>query len=232
MKNKINSFLACAVIYFAFGTASFSQTSTGELRGKITDKLSGEPVPGAVVAFELNGKLDGVQSDSLGEYKIKPIATGTYTLRFSFIGYNTYEIANVRVSDGEQVRLNAELSFNNELPIVIKYEYAIPLMPINPNTPFIMAGEDVKHAVSPNVNYITSLAPKTFQSDNGEPISLAGSRYSSTKFYVDGVPVPGEPVVPGCAIDQVSVYSGSMPACYGDATGGVVIITTKSYKFR
>lgn len=232
MKNKINSFLACAVLCIASCTTSFSQTSTGELRGKIMDKLSGEPIPGAVVSFEQNGRLDGVQSDSLGEYKIKPIGTGTYTVKFSFIGYNAHEIANVRVSDGEQVRLNAELSFNNELPIVEMIDYKIPLMPINPNTPFIIAGDDIKHAVSPNVNYITSLAPRTFQSDNGEPISLAGSRYSSTKFYVDGMPVAGEPNVPGCAIDQVSVYSGSMPACYGDATGGVVIITTKGFKFR
>jgi outer membrane receptor protein involved in Fe transport len=49
-------------------------------------------------------------------------------------------------------------------------------------------------------------------------------------YYVDGVKVTGtNPGVSPDAISRVSVYTGGLPACYGDVTGGVVAIETKSY---
>jgi len=35
--------------------------------------------------------------------------------------------------------------------------------------------------------------------------------------------------IPGTSIGGVSVYAGGVPAKYGDTTGGVIIMETKSY---
>jgi outer membrane receptor protein involved in Fe transport len=35
--------------------------------------------------------------------------------------------------------------------------------------------------------------------------------------------------IPSSAIGSISVYTGGLPAKYGDTTGGVVVIETKSY---
>jgi outer membrane receptor protein involved in Fe transport len=35
--------------------------------------------------------------------------------------------------------------------------------------------------------------------------------------------------VPGSSIGGVTVYTGGIPAKYGDTTGGVIILETKSY---
>ncbi len=219
-------------LMLVFSLTSHAQIQPGEIRGIIKDKVTGDPIPFASVSFEKEKGFGGTVANENGEFKLKPLLPGTYDIKFSFLGYNAMVINGVRVSNGELVLLNAELNTNIELPIIEKWDYKIPLMPINPNTPFIIAGEDILHAISKDVNYIAATSARAFQSDSGEPISLAGARYSSTKYYVDGFPVEGEPDIPGCAIDQVSVYSGSLPACYGDATGGVIVITTKSYRLR
>ena len=35
--------------------------------------------------------------------------------------------------------------------------------------------------------------------------------------------------IPGIAVGSVKVYTGGIPAAYGDVTGGVIVVETKSY---
>ncbi|HRU16749.1 MAG TPA: carboxypeptidase-like regulatory domain-containing protein, partial [Bacteroidia bacterium] len=156
---------------------------------------------------------------------------GSYNIRFSILGYETLSTTGVRVSDGETVVLNKTLNFSNTLPVVRKEEYRIPLMPRNPNTPLVISYEDIKYAVDKNINALAASTAKVFQADAGEPISMSGSRYGTVKYIVDGVITENEPKLPGCAIEQISIYNSSIPACYGDATGGIIVITSKSYRF-
>ena len=47
---------------------------------------------------------------------------------------------------------------------------------------------------------------------------------------LDGVKIrENVPNVPSSGISSMSVYTGGLPAKYGDTTGGVVVIETKSY---
>jgi len=47
---------------------------------------------------------------------------------------------------------------------------------------------------------------------------------------VDGIKIQGGNMsVPGRGVGSVSLYTGGVPAAYGDFTGGVIIIETKSY---
>ena len=65
---------------------------------------------------------------------------------------------------------------------------------------------------------------------NGEGLYFRGSRTENTVSYIDGVKVSGNvPRVPPSAISSVSVYTGGLPARYGDVTGGVIVIETKTY---
>jgi outer membrane receptor protein involved in Fe transport len=48
--------------------------------------------------------------------------------------------------------------------------------------------------------------------------------------YLDGVKISGGvPRVPPSAISSVSVYTGGLPARYGDVTGGVIVFETRTY---
>ena len=73
--------------------------------------------------------------------------------------------------------------------------------------------------------------PGVTKSRDGESLIFRGSREGSMAYYVDGVKVTGKlSGVPTFGIRSISVYTGALPARYGDVTGGVVVIDTKTYQ--
>ena len=65
-------------------------------------------------------------------------------------------------------------------------------------------------------------------SDEGSgAISVRGSRSDGTYFYIDGIKVRGSSSLPKSAIEEVQVITGGLPANYGDATGGIISVTTR-----
>jgi len=63
--------------------------TTGKISGSVTDKNTGELLPGANVSIV--GTTMGAASDLNGKFTIKNVPPGTYTLRTTFIGYNIAE---------------------------------------------------------------------------------------------------------------------------------------------
>ena len=60
---------------------------TYSIGGKITDKTSGEILPGATVQVVGNGQNTGDGADAEGRYKVANLKVGTYTVTASFVGY-------------------------------------------------------------------------------------------------------------------------------------------------
>ena len=77
-------------------TISFAQT--GSIAGKLTDKeFNNEPLP--FVNILIKGTSIGATSDIDGLYIIDNIEPGTYTVVFSFVGYETLEIEVAVIAD-------------------------------------------------------------------------------------------------------------------------------------
>ena len=82
------------LILFFLTTISFAQT--GSIVGKLTDTdYNNEPLPFANVF--LKGTTKGVTSDIDGLYALENVEPGTYTVVYSFVGYETVEIPDVKV---------------------------------------------------------------------------------------------------------------------------------------
>jgi hypothetical protein len=76
----------------------------GSIKGKVIDAESGEAIPFANVVVELNGtQVGGGVSDFDGNYTIKPVRAGTYTVKGSYVGYNSIQVNDVIVHN-DQVR--------------------------------------------------------------------------------------------------------------------------------
>lgn len=60
-------------------------------------------------------------------------------------------------------------------------------------------------------------------------LHFRGSRSDATNYYIDGVRVRSVPNVPQSSMNQVTVYTGGIPASYGDFTGGIISVESKSY---
>jgi hypothetical protein len=67
-------------------------------------------------------------------------------------------------------------------------------------------------------------------SPDGEELYFRGSRAGSVLYFLDGMKIRDNNVtIPSSGISTLSVYTGGLPAKYGDTTGGVVVIQTKNY---
>ena len=68
--------------------------TTGKISGKVTDRETGEPLPGTNVIIV--GTSRGAAANVNGSFTILSVAPGIYTLKAQFIGYRAVEIQNIR----------------------------------------------------------------------------------------------------------------------------------------
>jgi hypothetical protein len=73
-------------LLFIFSFVSFAQQA-GHLSGKVLDAKTGEALPG--VNIILKGTYYGAATDINGNFSIRNIEAGSYTVEISFIGYKT-----------------------------------------------------------------------------------------------------------------------------------------------
>lgn len=86
-------------------TQGFAQTGT--IKGKITDKKTGEELVGAAVIIE--GTTTGTITNFMGEFEMPPLAPGTYSIRCQYISYEPQVKQNVVVSADHNVEINFQL---------------------------------------------------------------------------------------------------------------------------
>lgn len=98
--------LVMMVIGLATADTALAQKS-GHIVGKLVDSQSGEPLIGASVFIE--GTTMGAQTDLDGNYLIKRVPPGSYTVMISSIGYNTVKIELVEVKSDESYSLDYAL---------------------------------------------------------------------------------------------------------------------------
>ena len=95
------------VIAVLLTITSYGQ-QTGSIVGKLTDKeLNNEPLPFANVLIK--GTTTGTTSDFDGLYEIPGIEAGTYTIVYSYLGYQTVEIS-ATVEEGKVTTINVPMS--------------------------------------------------------------------------------------------------------------------------
>jgi iron complex outermembrane receptor protein len=73
--------------------------SSGIIRGKVTDEETGNPLPLANIIVE--GTSWGAASDEQGEYAIKNLPPGTYSIVFTLVGYERQLYTNLAIGAGE-----------------------------------------------------------------------------------------------------------------------------------
>ena len=96
------------LLIFFFTVVTLAQES-GSIVGKLTDTdYNNEPLPFANIFIK--GTTIGVTSDIDGLYAIENVKPGTYTVVFSFVGYETVEIPNVTVIGDKVTNINVPMS--------------------------------------------------------------------------------------------------------------------------
>jgi outer membrane receptor protein involved in Fe transport len=216
--------------FLIIGLMTISVVATaqsGSLKGTITDKNSGEPIPFANVIAEKGGNLiSGVTTDFDGKYTIKPLDPGTYDLKVSFVGYGQLSLEGIVVSANKISFRDIQLSEGIDIEEVVVRDEK-PLLDQDNLSGKTVTAEEIKSLPTRSVASVAATAAGVYQSDEGEGLNVRGSRGDATDYYVDGIKVRGSLALPQSAIEQITVMSSGLSASYGDATGGVISITSK-----
>lgn len=208
---------------------SLAFAQQGRLKGVITDKATGETIPFANVVLENGGtQAGGASSDFDGNFDINPIPPGTYDLKATFVGYNTFIMKGIVISANKITFQDIQLSMQSEvLDAVEIVDYKVPLISKDQTSSgATITAEEIAKMPSRSADAVAATVGGVFQSSDGD-MNMRGARSEGTVYYVDGVRVIGSASVPQSAIDQVEVMLSGTPAMYGDVTGGIINMTTK-----
>ena len=214
-------------ILLAANYCTFAQSGT--LKGKILDKDKKEPIPFANVVIEQGGKqYGGATTDFDGNYTIKPIPPGKYDLRASYVGYKPTLTKGVVINSDKITFFDINLESTAQvLNDVIITDYKVPLISKDQTqSGETVTSDQIKNMPGRSAESVAITVGGVFSRD-GNMGSVRGKREDGTVTFIDGIRVRGSSSLPKSAIEQVSVITGGTPAKYGEATGGVLNITTK-----
>ena len=217
-------------LFLSFLAINFHAFSQAGIKVTVTDQKTKEAVPFATVVVFLNGVQSGVQNtDFDGVAVIKPLTPGKYSVKVSFLGYQPKEIKDIPVAEGKTVSL--DMAITNEegvkLDEVQVVSYVVPLVDPDTKTGNTITREQYQAMATKDINSVASTSAGIYQRDEGSELNVRGMRSGGTQYFVDGERVIGSSSVPQSSVEQVAVILGGLPASYGDATGGVISITTR-----
>jgi len=206
-------------------------SAQGTIKGTVFNAVTKEAIPFANVYIKYGDQIIGAQSDFDGAFTIKPIPAGTYSVTFSCIGFGEKIISDVIIINDKITFLNGtEMSVGIDIPVVI-----IPANKmIDPEiTSMKVIPGDVIKSLPNNgsINSIAAISGSDIQvSDDDSEIYFRGSRSGDVLYIIDGMRmINPKAFCPGLAIGNMAIYTGGVPAKYGDFTGGVIVIETASY---
>jgi outer membrane receptor protein involved in Fe transport len=217
------------LLFVSVAGSAFGQT--GAISGTVFDERK-EPIIGAIVqVFQSGTARGGDQTNEDGKFTVKPLQPGSnYEIRVNYVGYRQVVLKNVIISPDRTTYQNFNLELATNLQEVVVKEYKVPLIKRDePGSTTTFTTEQIAKIPTRNTSDVASLAAGTYQEKSGGQIQIAGARPGGTLYVIDGVQVSGTAGTnfPPGAIEQMSVITSGVPARYGDASGGVINITTR-----
>lgn len=232
MLRKLNLLFASILLTVTYG---FSQSGLGTIRGSVVDKDSKEAIYDCIVVIKQNGTVKGnTTTDMDGKFQLNSLTPGSYDVEISNPGegYQPTAIKGVVVNADRITFLdNTALGLPTdakEIEEVVVVAYKVPL--INKDggpSGATVTREDLSRMPTRSAAGVASTVGGVQTDEGSGDISVRGSRSDGTYFFIDGIKVRGSSNLPKSAIEEVSVITGGLPANYGDATGGIIAVTTR-----
>jgi len=232
MRTRIHKFITAIAIG---ASGALMAQNFGEIHGKLLDERN-EPIPFTSISAKQSEQIFSAQSDEDGRFVLKPLPPGAYEVRVVAMNIDR-TIHGVMVSP-DNITVLDDLVFTvaKQLDVVdvVRYRdrWTPPLIDKDQPGRASLHFTQFKHSAIRKdvVGLAATVGPGVYKAPNGDGLYFRGSRPENMCYYVDGMKVSDRlSGVPSEAINSISVYTGGLPAKYGDVTGGVVAIETKSY---
>ncbi len=235
--------VACMLLSMLGVSASLS-AGTGILRGKVIDKDSKDPLPGAVV--QVVGTGVGMSTDLDGRFLLRNVPTGKQTVSVSYVGYKKMS-AEVTVSENTTVERDFSMTgeaIEGETVVVTaqaKGQMAAINQQLSSNSIInVVSADKMKELPDANIaESIGRLPGISLQRNAGEAygvvvrglspkyneVTIEGIPMSSTNYYDRGVDLS---LLTDELVRSVEVSKTLRPDMDADALGGTINLTLKS----
>jgi len=230
MINTFKCITLFIVLWLAGVTESVSQT--GSITGTVIDKLDREPLIG--VNIIIRGTSFGTVTDLDGNYEIRNIRAGEYSVEFRYIGYETVLYTGIRVTAGQATSINVELNSqvitSSEDVVVIGERPIFDVEQSSTTTTF--SSDMIRAAPVQRVDEVVGMTAGVVRDPTG--LYIRGGRANETGFIVDGVSAQDPLAGTGFGLDlgtsafaNIEVTTGGVDVEYGNLTSGVVSVRTQ-----
>ncbi len=197
----------------------------GKLRGRVTDRQSGEALVGANILIE--GTTLGAAADANGDYIVLSVPPGDYTVRATYIGYAPLTISNIRVNSNTTTTQDFQLTSSAVQVQGVEIVAERPLIQRNTtNTVRVSTVESIEHLPFRGVENVLALQAGVVQ-QNGN-LYVRGGRAGETAYFVDGANVTNpfynnqNVSIIQEAIEELAIQSGGYTAEFGGASSAIV----------
>ena len=243
-------FVLAAMLAFVSAPAFAQGVTTAALNGTVAD-VNGDPLPGATVlaVHTPSGTRYGVSSRVDGQFDLRNLRVGPYTVTVSFIGYTTREFTGINLELSQNLRLEVVLQEENttlDEAVVVADGGAI-ISSSNIGTGTNVSTEQIERlpTITRSLTDFTRLTPQFAQvgtgSEAGTSVGGTSSRYNNIQvdgaalndaFGLESSGAPGgssgtQPISLD-AVGEFRVAIAPYDVTQGGFTGGNINVITRS----
>jgi Carboxypeptidase regulatory-like domain len=208
----------CILLYALLlcSAGAFAQATGGTVRGVVTDN-SGAVVPAATVTLTGNGVQRSAQTQADGSYSFEGLASGQFTVRMSYPGFEPFQKA-VTLSSPGTVQVAIQLVLSTEKQEVTVAESPGPTVSVEPDnnaTALVLKGDDLE-ALPDDPDDL---------SDALQALAGPGAGPNGGSIYIDGF--TGGQIPPKESIREIRINQNPFSAEFDRLGFGRIEILTK-----
>jgi len=232
-----SKFLLFILFFFSFIHANTLQN--GSISGKVVDVANQLTLIGVNIFIE--SIQTGAATDTKGNFTVENLGVGSYTLKFSYVGYRSVTKTDVIVRPGRTTFVNVSMA-----------EEILELSNVTVNSGYFsdvenkgmsavsFSSEEVRRApgAAGDISRIIFALPSVAKvNDNSNSLMVRGGTPIENSFYVDNIEIPNINHFPtqGSSdgpigilnvdfIEDVTFYPGGFSPSYGDRMSSVMDI--------
>ena len=227
-------------VFLTFCVSVFTVSAESlDIKGIVLDSKTGSVLPYANVTIE--GTNRGAAANSKGEFIIKNVTAGEYTLHAKVIGYETGEQkTTVSAQFNPQIRFELNESYFQMDQVVITATRSEKLLQDVPVITEFISQTEIEEKGADDLAEAMEDRPGILVESNssgGKILRMNGIDNKRILILMDGNPIAGKihdrvelNMIDSDKIDHIEIVKGPGSALYGsEAMGGVVNIITKGF---
>lgn len=230
--------LAAALIFIITALRAYA----ADIKGKVTDSTTGEPLIGATV--QIDGTTKAAATDIDGLFAFSGLdENANYTLTIKYISYKTKKIDGVRAEAQPQVieiKLTPDEQTLNEVTVtgVARKNTEIAVIQMTKSSPVIVSNvsaQEITKTQDTNAGEVIRRVPGVSLIDD-KFVMVRGLSQRYNNVWINGGAVPSSEadsrafsfdLIPSSQIDNMQIVKTPSPEYPADYTGGFITITTK-----